>query len=337
MILAGTILTGSIGTALAQSSQPAPALQPAETTKAGVDAWGQGDYMKAVSIWRPLAFAGEPDAQFNMGQAYKLGRGVPMDLPVAAEWFRKAAVQGHVRAEDNYGLLLFQQNKREEAMPYIRKSADRSEPRAQYLLATALYNGDLAPRDWVRAYALMTQAAKAGLPQATTSLAMMDQYIPEAQRKQGLALATQMALSSRPLVLAAAEPPAPPVKTGRPAPSAIRTTDLPPSQPAAVKPVKPAKPAPVSAPAAKPASKPAVAHEGDWLIQLGAFSEDARARALWSSLSGKVKTLGAYQPAYIKSGAVTRLQAGPLASEAEAGKLCAAVRAAGADCMVRHK
>ncbi|MDE0945777.1 MAG: hypothetical protein OSA39_02875, partial [Sphingobium sp.] len=47
--------------------------------KAGVDAWQQGDYAKAVGEWRPLALAGDPDAQFNMGQAYKLGRGVQPD------------------------------------------------------------------------------------------------------------------------------------------------------------------------------------------------------------------------------------------------------------------
>ena len=42
--------------------------------KAGVDAWQQGDYAKAIAQWRPLAEAGDPDAQFNLGQAYKLGR-----------------------------------------------------------------------------------------------------------------------------------------------------------------------------------------------------------------------------------------------------------------------
>lgn len=334
--LVGTILAGSTGAAPAQTSKSASTLAPVDagTTKTGVDAWGQGDYAKAVSIWRPLANAGDSDAQFNLGQAYKLGRGVPVDIPVAAEWFRKATAQGHKRAEDNYGLLLFQQNKREAAMPYIRKSADRGEPRAQYILGTALYNGDLAPRDWIRAYALMTRAAKAGLPQATASLATMDQYIPESQRKQGLALATQTEQSSRPTEIAAIAPVSSPVKTERPAPAPIRSTELPPSQPPAPKPVKPA---PAPAPVARPAAKAAVAPQGDWRIQLGAFSEETRARTLWSSLGGKIKALAPYQPYYIKTGAITRLQAGPLVSEAEATRLCTAVRSAGADCMIKHK
>ncbi|WP_420146360.1 tetratricopeptide repeat protein, partial [Sphingobium sp.] len=80
--------------------------------KTGVDAWQQGDYARAIAEWRPLAQSGDPDAQFNLGQAYKLGRGVQPDLATAIDWYRKAAVQGHLRAEDNLGLLMFQQGDR---------------------------------------------------------------------------------------------------------------------------------------------------------------------------------------------------------------------------------
>ena len=55
----------------------APALAD---VKSGVDAWQAGDYQTAVAEWRPLAVAGDADAQFNLGQAYKLGRGVPADM-----------------------------------------------------------------------------------------------------------------------------------------------------------------------------------------------------------------------------------------------------------------
>ena len=44
---------------------------------AGIAAWQAGDYARAVAEWRPLAEAGDADAQFNLGQAYRLGRGVP--------------------------------------------------------------------------------------------------------------------------------------------------------------------------------------------------------------------------------------------------------------------
>ncbi len=45
--------------------------------KAGVDAWQRGDFTGAVAEWRPLADKGDADAQYNLGQAYKMGRGVP--------------------------------------------------------------------------------------------------------------------------------------------------------------------------------------------------------------------------------------------------------------------
>lgn len=321
--------------------------------KAGVDAWQQGDYAKAVAEWGPLAEQGDADAQFNLGQAYKLGRGVQTSLPTALEWYRKAAAQGHLRAEDNLGLLMFQQGDRANAMPYLQRSSGRGDARAQYIVATALFNGDLATKDWIRAYALMTRAASAGLPQATTSLQQMDKYIPEDQRRQGLALATTLEQQAT-RTAAAPLPPAAIARSGR---STVRSAQLPPSTigqspviptPAAPPPVRPApaspapsqvavarpKPAaPVARPASAPAAIPAPAGGSGWRIQLGAFGEDGRARALWTSLTGKVRGLSAYQPYLVKSGTVTRLQAGPLGSSAEAARLCGTIKAAGSDCI----
>lgn len=322
----------------AMSILAAPVLADVKT---GVDAWQQGDYARAIVEWRPLAEQGDPDAQFNLGQAYKLGRGVPADLPQAIDWYRRAAAQGHLRAEDNLGLVMFQQGDRANAIPYLQRAAGRGEPRAQYIVGTALFNGDLLSKDWVRAYAMMTRAAASGLPQATTSLQSMDKYVPEDQRKQGLALAATMERGEKSTALATAPTPAP----ASPAPSSIRTTDIPASttppaytptpapapvraQPAAAPPqaaIKP-RPAPTPAPVRAVAS-------GNWRVQLGAFGEEARAKALWSRLSSRVGGLGDLQPYLVKEGAITRLQAGPLGSSADAGRLCGAVKAAGADCI----
>lgn len=160
--------------------------------KAGVDAWGAGDYAKAVSEWRAPAAKGDPDALFNLAQAYRLGRGVGEDLKQAESLYARAAAQGHLQAADNYGLLLFQDGRRELAMPYISAAAQRGDPRAQYLLGLAHFNGDLASRDWVRAYALVTLANAAGLPQATAAIGQMDAHIPLDQRQQAQALAAQL-------------------------------------------------------------------------------------------------------------------------------------------------
>jgi hypothetical protein len=160
--------------------------------KAGAEAWARGDYAAAVAQWQGPADAGDTDAQFNLAQAYKLGRGVPRDLTKAELLFSKAAAAGHLAAADNYGLLLFDRGERGLAMPYVRAGAARGDPRAQYLLGIAHFNGDLAPKDWVRAYALMTLAQSAGLPQAAPALAQMDQYIPMEQRQAAASLAPQL-------------------------------------------------------------------------------------------------------------------------------------------------
>lgn len=340
--------------ALAIGAAAVPALAD---VKAGVDAWQQGDYSRAIGEWRPLAQAGDPDAQFNMGQAYKLGRGVSADPAAAIGWYRKAAAQGHLRAEDNLGLLLFQQGDRAGAMPALQKAATRGEPRAQYIVGTALFNGDIVAKDWVRAYALMNRASASGLTQATTSLRQMDKYVPEDQRRQGLALAADLEQSERREAALASSgtattpAPAKPVPA-RPAPTPVRTAEVPAStlsNPAPAKPAKTsaapevaqAKPRPDRVASAKPTKPKAIEATtppvspvgGGWRVQLGAFSEEGRARSLWSQLSGRVKGLSAYKPYVEKSGTVTRLQAGPLANSADAARLCSAIKASGADCL----
>lgn len=333
--------------ALAATATPALA-----DVRAGVEAWQRGDYRKAVDEWRPLAIAGDADAQFNLGQAYKLGRGVPLDPGLAEQWFGKAAAQKHPQAEVNYGLALFQNGKHDEAAPWLDKAATRGEARAQLVLGTMLFNGDGVPRDWVRAYALITRAAAAGIPKAAETQAQMDQYIDTDLRQKGIALArqyeTQAPGTTTPLELAGSD-------TG--AKAGIRGAELPPSRasdsdpslvakPPATKPkpgaVKPPRvtskppetpiPAPAqteTAPPPRVVTTPAVAKPTPgkgWRVQLGAFRDDGNARNLWATLRGRVSALSGASPIFARSGDLTRLQAGPFASSADAARVCGAVK-----------
>jgi uncharacterized protein len=317
--------------------------------KAGVDAWSRGEYATAIKEWRPLAINGDADAQFNMGQAYKLGRGVPVDFKLAEGWYRRAADQGHLQAEDNLGLILFQNGDRQKAMPYIERSASRGEPRAQYVLATALFNGDLAKKDWVRAYALMTRASASGLNQASASLAQMDRYIPLDQRQKGLAMARDLESAEQRTEFADASPPQSVQK--RPTKNVeqpIRTAGLPPSaQPSAgsddiapardpeIKRQVAATPKPPVAAPPKPKSviQPPKINGPAWRVQLGAFSDQSNAKQLWTKLQSRSAALSGLQPIYAKAGSITRLQAGPIAGKAAAERLCAAVSAGGQACL----
>lgn len=226
-------LSGFAGFALVAFGLPAAA-----SVKDGVDAWTRGDYKAAVKQWQGPAAAGDADAQFNLAQAYRQGRGVKQDMNKAMDLFRRSAQQGHMRAADTYGLLLFVSGRREEAMPWIEASAARGEPNAQYLLGTAYFNGDLVQKDPVRAYALMSRAAATGLPRAQKSLALMDEALPLAQRQEGIALAGKLdaqAQQVRDSQLAAADlgapavrgPAAGPATAPQAATAPVRTTPLP--------------------------------------------------------------------------------------------------------------
>ena len=127
-----------------------------------------------------------------MAQAYRLGRGVEQNMAQAEILMAKAAAQGHMRAIDVYGLMLFQDGRREQAMPYITASAERGNPRAQYLLGIGHFNGDLVPKDWLRAYALVSLANNAGFEPARAAIAQMDDFIPLEQRQQAQLVARQL-------------------------------------------------------------------------------------------------------------------------------------------------
>lgn len=160
--------------------------------KAGVDAWSRGDFATAVREWQADVAGGDADAMYNLAQAYKWGKGVKQDMAKAEELYGKATALGHLQASDNYGLFLFQRGQRLQALPYVRAAADRGDPRAQYLLGLAHYNGENVQRDPVRAYALVSLAQQQGLDAAQAALTQMDKYIPMDQRQQAVALAAQL-------------------------------------------------------------------------------------------------------------------------------------------------
>ena len=310
----------------------APALAD---TKAGVEAWTKGDFEDAVKQWQAAALKGDADALFNLGQAYKLGKGVPQDLTKAEDLFGRAAAMGHLQAADNYGLLLFQRGERARALPFIRAASDRGDPRAQYLLGIAHFNGDLVPKDWPRAYALVSLARQQGLAQAIPALKQMDEFIPMDQRQQGVALSAELQAQSdatRARQLAA-------VDLGTQVPNGTSATPPPAPRPVAVvtpppapRPVAVVTPPPAPRPIAVPRPAPAPVASGKWRIQLGAFGQMSNADALWSRVKGRPEVAG-HPRLNVKAGAVTKLQAGGFGSQAEAQAACGRLRSAGFECV----
>lgn len=268
----------------------------AQSVRAGIEAWQRADYSGAIANWRPLAEKGDADAQFNLGQAYRLGRGVPTNLAQSKSWFERAAASGHVDAQTTLGLLLFQNGDQAQGLKWLKLAAEQGEARALLVYGTALFNGDGVTQNQVLGYAYVSRAAAQGLAPAKDTLTQLDKLMPLAERKKGLAVAQAKAR--------AAPPPGSKPKA---------------AQTAAQKPVpKPVAQQPAAAQAVPP---PAIAATGGWRIQLGAFSQRGSAEALYQRISAK-PALAGRRPFYIAAGAVTRLQVGPFENKAAAAAAC---------------
>jgi TPR repeat protein len=154
----------------------------AQSVKAGIEAWQRSDYSAAVAIWRPLAEKGDADAAFNLGQAYRLGRGVATNLSAAKTWFERAASKGHVDAQATLGLLLFQNGDQAEGLKWLKAAAEQGEPRALLVYGTALFNGDSVTQDPILGYAYVSRAAAQGLAPARDTLAQLNKILPVEDR-----------------------------------------------------------------------------------------------------------------------------------------------------------
>ena len=77
----------------------------AQSLRDGVAAYNRQDYVRASSIFIPLAERGVAPAQTWLGFMFQTGRGVPQNYTEAAMWYRRAAEQGDSLAQYSLGLL----------------------------------------------------------------------------------------------------------------------------------------------------------------------------------------------------------------------------------------
>ena len=64
----------------------------------GEEAYAKGDYTLAFQEFRKAAEEGDMNAQYNLGVMYEHGQGVKQSDLKAAEWYQKAADNGHPEA-----------------------------------------------------------------------------------------------------------------------------------------------------------------------------------------------------------------------------------------------
>ncbi|WP_455206144.1 ankyrin repeat domain-containing protein, partial [Kaarinaea lacus] len=117
----------------------------AGSLKQAEQAYKNGDYAKAISIWRPLANQGNPEAQNLLGEMYRKGRGVKRDFKKAEFWYSKSANKGYAEAQYNLASLYrtgkgIKKDSKKAAL-WFKKAAEQNHIKAQYNIAVMYENG----------------------------------------------------------------------------------------------------------------------------------------------------------------------------------------------------
>lgn len=108
------------------------------------------DYGRSAGYFKIAADLQDAEAMNFIGIMSEYGMGVPLDIAVAGDWFRKAALQGHAKARANLGRLMNplseDKNQRLESLAWLILAAGQGEVTAEKSLAEArpgLADGEL--------------------------------------------------------------------------------------------------------------------------------------------------------------------------------------------------
>ena len=81
------------------------------------------DWAKANELYLKAGDLGSADAYFNLGNSYRVGRGVEVDEKKAKHYWELAATNGHIKARHNLGAIEGQAGNHERAYKHLLISA----------------------------------------------------------------------------------------------------------------------------------------------------------------------------------------------------------------------
>jgi TPR repeat protein len=120
------------------------------------------DYKAAYPYLLVAAEAGNPDAQNIIGVMLENAKGVDMDAALAEQWYRKAAKQGHNKAQSNLGLILGpevdERERRLESLTWLLVATRKGEITAQKMLEQV--REGVRPEDMAQAEQLVVELEK---------------------------------------------------------------------------------------------------------------------------------------------------------------------------------
>lgn len=121
-----------------------------------------------------LAYIGDAQALFLLGDAYQAGLAVKQDPQQALSWYRKAAEQGHLMAQQTLGVMYVKgrgtpQNDA-EAVQWYRRAAEQNDSAAQYHLGFMYERGEGVEKSRDAAVRWYRRAAEHGNAEAQQRL-----------------------------------------------------------------------------------------------------------------------------------------------------------------------
>ena len=153
----------------------------------GLAAAKSGNFDIAAQEWMPLAEQGDPSAQYNIAQLYRLGRGVPKNFTKASQWYEKAALQWHSAARHNLAVLYEKGHgvplNYAKAFEWYEKAAMQNYGIAQFNLAVMYSIGQGTKRNLTKAYIWYTIAADQDVDGAEDNVSQIAQQMTAEQLK----------------------------------------------------------------------------------------------------------------------------------------------------------
>lgn len=124
------------------------------------------------------AGAGDVDAEYKLGEAYRLGNGFEKDIPQAFKWYGRAAEQGHNGARYKLGLIYLTGEGIKQnfirAGKWYRLAAEMGRlPEAQFAMGQLYFLGQGVLQDYTEAFSWYEKAAHQGHPVAQHLLGAM--------------------------------------------------------------------------------------------------------------------------------------------------------------------
>ncbi len=135
----------------------------------GIAAYEKKDYELALQHFRPLAEAGNAEAQFSLAVMYGKGYGVLQNDDEGYKWLELAAKNEHQTAQ-YYLSLGLQDSSPKDALFWLEKSAHLGDAMAQYTLGLKYKAGDDLPKDSLLAIEWLKRASDNGNSDAQLEL-----------------------------------------------------------------------------------------------------------------------------------------------------------------------